>query len=37
VTVGGRNIDASMSFAEAGLTCEIDLEWGAPEGGGGNV
>jgi hypothetical protein len=37
VTVGGRDIDAALSFAQAGLTGEIDLEWGAPEGGGGHV
>jgi hypothetical protein len=37
VTVGGRDVDASLSFAQAGLTGEITLEWGAPEGGGGRA
>ena len=37
VTVSGRDINPSLSFAQAGLTGEINLEWGAPEGGGGHA
>jgi hypothetical protein len=35
VTVGGRNVDPTQTFAQAGLHGEVALEWGAPEGGGG--
>jgi hypothetical protein len=35
VTVGGRNISPTLSFAQAALSGTVDLEWGAPEGGGG--
>ncbi len=37
VTVGGRDVNPSLTFAQAGLAGEVDLEWGAPEGGGGNA
>lgn len=35
VTVGGRDVGATMSFAQAGLSGEVALEWGEREGGGG--
>jgi hypothetical protein len=35
VTVGGRDVNAIMTFAQAGLSGEVALEWGAREGGGG--
>lgn len=35
VTVGGRDVNPTASFTQAGLTGEIALEWGAREGGGG--
>lgn len=35
VTVGGRTLNASQTLAQAGLSGEVALEWGAPEGGGG--
>jgi hypothetical protein len=35
VTVAGRDVNATLTFAEAGLSGEVALEWGAREGGGG--
>lgn len=35
VTVGGRDVDPTQTFAQAGLSGEIALEWGPREGGGG--
>lgn len=35
VTVGGRDINPSLTFAQACLSGEVALEWGAREGGGG--
>ncbi len=35
VTVGGRDISLTLSFAQAGLLGTVELEWGAREGGGG--
>lgn len=34
-TVGNRDIDASASFAQNGLSGEVEIEWGPREGGGG--
>ena len=35
VTVAGRDVSPTLTFAQAGLSGEIALEWGAREGGGG--
>lgn len=35
VMVGGRDISPTQTFAQAGLSGEVALEWGAREGGGG--
>ena len=35
VQVSGNDVNPSLTFAQAGLTGEVDLEWGAREGGGG--
>ncbi|TAV76226.1 multiubiquitin domain-containing protein [Rhizobium leguminosarum] len=35
VQVDGNDVNPSLTFAQAGLSGEIDLEWGAREGGGG--
>lgn len=35
VQVDGNDVNSSLTFAQAGLSGEIDLEWGAREGGGG--
>lgn len=35
VTVEGRNVSPTLTFAQAALSGPVDLEWGAPEGGGG--
>jgi hypothetical protein len=35
VTVDGRDISPTLSFAQAGLSGSVELEWGAREGGGG--
>jgi hypothetical protein len=35
VQVGGNDINPTMTFAQAGLSGDVDLEWGAREGGGG--
>lgn len=35
VTVGGRDVDATKTFQQAGLSGEVALEWGMREGGGG--
>jgi hypothetical protein len=35
VTVAGRDVNATLTFAQAGLSGEVALEWGAREGGGG--
>lgn len=35
VTVGGCDVSPTHTFAQAGLSGEIALEWGAREGGGG--
>lgn len=35
VTVGGRDIDSSLTLAQAGFSGHVALEWGAREGGGG--
>lgn len=35
VQVGGNDINPALSFAQAGLSGDVDLEWGAREGGGG--
>jgi hypothetical protein len=35
VTVGGNDINPAQTFAQAGLSGEVALEWGAREGGGG--
>lgn len=35
VQVGGNDVNTSLTFAQAGLSGEVDLEWGAREGGGG--
>jgi hypothetical protein len=35
VVVGGRDISPTHTFAQAGLSGEVALEWGAREGGGG--
>ncbi|MEX2696686.1 hypothetical protein [Rhizobium mongolense] len=37
VTIDGTEIAPSQTFEQAGLHGEIELEWGAPEGGGGNA
>lgn len=37
VTRDGVEITPSQTFEQAGLHGEIELEWGAPEGGGGNA
>jgi hypothetical protein len=37
VTVQTRDINPTLSFEQAGLTGEVDLEWGLREGGGGNA
>ena len=35
VTVAGRDVSPTLTFAQAGLSGEVALEWGAREGGGG--
>lgn len=35
VTVGGHDVDSALTLAQAGLSGEVALEWGAREGGGG--
>jgi hypothetical protein len=35
VTVAGRDVNPALTFAQAGLSEEVVLEWGAREGGGG--
>jgi len=35
VTVAGRDVNPTLTFAQAGLSGEVALEWGAREGGGG--
>lgn len=35
VQVGGNDVDPAMTFAQANLSGNVDLEWGAREGGGG--
>lgn len=35
VTVAGRDVKPAQTFAQAGLTGEVVLEWGPREGGGG--
>jgi hypothetical protein len=35
VTVAGRDVNSTLTFAQAGLSGEVALEWGAREGGGG--
>lgn len=35
VQVNGNDINPSLTFAQAGINGEVDLEWGAREGGGG--
>lgn len=35
VTVAGRDVNPTLTFAQAGLLGEVALEWGAREGGGG--
>lgn len=35
VTVGGSDVNVTLTFAQATLSGEIVLEWGAREGGGG--
>lgn len=35
VQVGGNDVNPAMTFAQAGLSGDVDLEWGAREGGGG--
>ncbi|ASP73340.1 hypothetical protein CDO28_18510 [Sinorhizobium meliloti] len=37
VTIDGTQIAPSQTFEQAGLHGEVELEWGAPEGGGGNA
>jgi hypothetical protein len=37
VTRDGMEIAPSQTFEQAGLHGEVELEWGAPEGGGGNA
>ncbi|MGE3513191.1 MAG: hypothetical protein AB7N65_30390 [Vicinamibacterales bacterium] len=35
VTVAGRDVTVTLTFAQAGLSGEVALEWGPREGGGG--
>lgn len=35
VTIAGRDVNAALTFAQAGLSGEVALEWGPREGGGG--
>jgi hypothetical protein len=35
--VNGADINPQYSFVQAGLSGEVDIEWGAREGGGGNA
>jgi hypothetical protein len=35
VTVAGRDVSPTQTFPQAGLSGDIALEWGPPEGGGG--
>jgi hypothetical protein len=35
--VGGVDINPQQTFAQAGLSGEVDIEWGEREGGGGNA
>lgn len=35
VTVGGKDVEVTLTLAQAGLSGEVVLEWGAREGGGG--
>ncbi|HQS17735.1 hypothetical protein [Reyranella sp.] len=35
VTVAGSDVNPTLTFAQAGLSGEVALEWGAREGGGG--
>lgn len=35
VQVGGNDVDPQLTYAQAGLAGEVDIEWGAREGGGG--
>lgn len=35
VTVGGNDVNPAQTFAQAGLSGDVALEWGAREGGGG--
>jgi hypothetical protein len=37
VTVDGRTINSTMTFAQNGLTGEVELDWSPPEGGGGRA
>jgi hypothetical protein len=37
VNVAGRDINASLTFAQAALSGVIELEWMPREGGGGNA
>ncbi|MGO4569974.1 hypothetical protein AB4Z52_34325 [Rhizobium sp. 2YAF20] len=37
VTVNGQTINQSQTFEQAGLHGDVELEWGAPEGGGGDA
>ena len=33
--VGGNDVDPALTYVQAGLSGEVDIEWGAREGGGG--
>ncbi len=35
VTVGGKDVNVTLTLAQAGLSGEVVMEWGAREGGGG--
>ncbi|MBY5667382.1 hypothetical protein HFO33_34270 [Rhizobium leguminosarum] len=37
VSVNGQTVNQSQTFEQAGLHGDVELEWGAPEGGGGDA